>query len=1291
MATGSQQPRRPETEIEQDSAAARRYSNEEYTPLLPEEDPRTPVLGSIRVKLLVRKNPTISFESWLDNYQSPNTQEEMRKALSEYNICMSPGHIDRFIEALSAPEKNVAYDELRALVEKVMAYKESYEEITEETEKFKMDTILESVGGFLHTEVVEGMQTRPLLTIAKCGAALFLIHKFWKHVIKENEWDKYVYWGGGALVATYLINGAWPNFRKDDSTFTEWIGLKPKVQSEELAWFFEEAGISGSKEKVGLMMKLSDVSFERMVDLYMEARDNGSEQIDVGRLLRDPSLTPEEAAQLEGLNTARLQKALYGAIDTIVELSGAETPSDLKEIFRGETLLSVILQLYGNSGEDDLEEIERRAEAKRYSESDRSANDILGSRDLPEGIEIEAHGDKIWVNGFPFGYKIEEGVIVLAEFGWGKISSESDLGVFLDEAGEYINAEILRLFRERVGDVNLDDINWNSVNRRYELIGYSVPEMPELGVGAGETIDLYAKFSSEGDFAVRTTYDATAITAENFEDIRMKSVLSRRLSEDGPKCCKEGSLSSSIAIESYSGNKVEASVGGSKMTLRYDGEKYVLERIDWNDYTLGVYEEDMRRSAVQTLSDASDGLRDGGKLLGGRIFGVWASTIGPLYKRQFREFFSSKDTEVAQMFAGGIARMESADNLETKIEAYKKTLLDRLKADVEAIAADFETHKNAGENLTRTEFETDYIEALQLAGIASGDYRELTRKMIRVLDSFDYAGSDVLSGPRYKVREGVLELFFEKTAGFNRDGLNAKEKRYIEYVIYRFNTVLNSADHTGWWLDNTVAANEILPALETLREPGNLDDFADWDDGGFTPVEEPAERAEAPEVAAAGTVATATVVETAAAAPEVVAENYESKEAAYETYKARIEAEFESLGGLVKLPKDSALFFVLLELLGLPSPAPSIDIVVQWNSLINLKKEDYLANVVSQNEFFVNYDSGIDVNTYVDTLIGNLEEKTQPIKAIALQDVAMRHPTTYLRMAERLLFIDSDYNLAEIDKGLTARIDRLVEHAADQHEIMTTYSSTDVRHIDAKELYEINIAKIEELSDNDNFQGKQDAYHRYVQGSLAKLLYESPAGVSRENIDVIYEFTDPRWEESDIGLYHKAIEMHEEFADQGYALGDTEVSGYEVSELMGRRIEWVVSHVSGIDKPKYMETELIQRYMEVEFKFFEHKKEFWDKVNGNDKFGERLKKQIGLAEQSVHEIIASLSELPDNNKILLYKSILDFIYDELNRDQDIRAGSIVKHIRKYAKKQLGVELDKDYFTAVEPASVFFGG
>ncbi|MFH1298688.1 MAG: hypothetical protein ABII07_02575 [Patescibacteria group bacterium] len=821
IAPGQSQPVEPEkVEVDRGSLSPELYLKESYTPLLSEG--MDSMLGGVKIKTLVRKNPDIVFASWLENYQNKNTHDEIKKVLSEHDICKNPSNIDRFVNELS--NKGPAYRELQALVEKAEDYRSKYETVAIEAEEFKEDVVVDSLKNFWDHTIVENLQNKPIATIAGIGATLLIIHQAWTKLFNDTV-KKGIGWTAFTVATIYILNDIVPSFhlKEGDPTLTELIGLrKPKIDSPEMKWFFKETGIAISNSKVDLMMKLSTVSIGNIVDEYIQARDGGSHEIAIGDLLNDPSLSADEVRELESMDNTSLRRSLYKTVDKMVKLSGLPTATALKNVFSGQTLLSVIMQLYekisGETGETDMALIEQGVE-RTYSENDRSINAILDAKSVPDGIEIKAHDDKIWVNGYPFNYEKTDEAIVLeslsgVKFGWSEVplAEGADLNSFFTESVAYAKLQVEELFKGKTGEDFENKITWDG--DLHKSVGYPVPEISELGIESGQTIDLYGEFlPPDWSFELKVEKDATMINTENFEDLRIKACLRKKLQEKGPLCCQKGKT---ITIESYDKgtSEIKASIDDSKMTLEYEGDRYLLKNIEWNEFTLGVYKEDLKGKADKMVEDKFDFLMDPSTEQ------VISAVLQPINKHEFKKLREDKGIMISQMLAGKIAVLGEQDDLDKVIFGYRDNLLEKLEQDLDGMARNLQS-----------DGETPQFDLIKLAGVPQGDYRDYVGKLSDLLETYDYKGSDTLGNTRYEARNMIFDLFFEKTGRFYDKGFEMAddEKSYCEFVIFKINQGLNNALNAGTSPDKKIKKDEVGKMLDNLRTREALPDYNEWD------------------------------------------------------------------------------------------------------------------------------------------------------------------------------------------------------------------------------------------------------------------------------------------------------------------------------------------------------------------------------------------------------------------------------------------------------------------------------
>ncbi len=311
-------------------------------------------------------------------------------------------------------------------------------------------------------------------------------------MIAGNDTAKNIFWGTTAAATIGLIaNGCSKEYDKDGRSATELLGsatgldfLNPKVHNEELSWFLKEADMEESRDRTGLIMRLTDVKVTTLADLYAE----GDGEIDIGELLDDPNITEEESKQLSKLNNERTRKALYKAVGELMELAGVDSALELKQMFPDESLLAAIMLLYAGHPEAVAEKLNNNVDTS-MSEADRNLAEKVRQIGQIDDIEVRVENDRLWLNGFPFAYDDVDGIIKLRQAD----DPTKEIPYPLDSVDPINFREGIKDFyndfynidekaKAALGDIQASSIEWSDTMNRWTVKGLEVPANSALGV-----------------------------------------------------------------------------------------------------------------------------------------------------------------------------------------------------------------------------------------------------------------------------------------------------------------------------------------------------------------------------------------------------------------------------------------------------------------------------------------------------------------------------------------------------------------------------------------------------------------------------------------------------------------------------------------------------------------------------------------------------------------------------------------------------------------------------------------
>ncbi|MFA6529175.1 MAG: hypothetical protein WCT46_06595, partial [Candidatus Gracilibacteria bacterium] len=914
-----------------------RFLKETPTRLLPEGDNRNPVLGAVRINFLIRKNGNTDFDKWFDGgYKTEAVRNEMKVALIK-NGCPEV-NVSKFLlnlemkaqhpESKDTSPAGIAYDELKYLVEKANKQKESYDEAMGESDKFKSNVVLDSLKNFWNAEVTEGIETKPLATFLKIGGAGVLAYLAWEHIVKANKLQGKVAWGAAIAGTLYLINGYLPHApgNDDEKTGLDFI-FPPKVDSPAMQWFLNKVGMGGSREKVSIMMRIANVKMDKLIGLYQQS-SNG--QIDIGELIDDPNLSEKEITELQKLNTYRMRTALYRSISETVKLAGVDSTEELRRLFKTETLLSVIMQLYSEQpAGQSITAIESGADAS-MSDSDRKIEAVIASRNEPNGINVLLHDDRIWINSYPFKYKIENDNVVflndngqpiptissLPLTGDNQVAYEKSLNEAKTFAESAAKTAIAKEFKVTVDKVQYTGTSWSVAGK--------VPAKPTIGLDAPTSISLSVHFLPNGQVKL-DNHEGEG----NVQEALIKEALAEKISSKGLSFA----TGNKIEIKSYdeTNGYIEAIAKGTSIKLKYEAGKYLFVSADWaNGRLLDSYKDGMSQETGSILDTELKDLKINGELLAG--FNLISNKLGvdsDEYK-EFRKLYESKGAETGRLFAGLVSGLnQDGTDLDIRISESRTKVIQDLRASLQSISANFNTLiQTKDAKISESQFRSDYIAKLQEAGISSGEYRTKFNAMMTIVNKTDYRGNDRLNNTYYEAKTRAVQLFFEKTGRFaNNTSLSALESAYVDNVTTSIDGALNSALNEGWWVDDIADTSEVDKYFAKVR--ANIPDYG----ASNTPPNSPE------------------VQKTDPKALEVHKEQLDTKEKAFSECKRYVGAHFDSLKEVVQaqnvMAQKPSLFEGMLGMLGSTSTGGQVgdNIKTQWDTLVDLKKDKIVGSL----------------------------------------------------------------------------------------------------------------------------------------------------------------------------------------------------------------------------------------------------------------------------------------------------------------------------------------------------------
>jgi len=1247
-ASAGQSPEQLAQAFEAQSSAPR--SREDIAvPLLPEGDDRTPVLGNVKISLLVKNNPDTDFGDWLNTYSEKATQDEMREALT--GVGSQASNVAKFLAELrsSNAQQTVAYAELKSLIEKTDARKDTYAEATQEADEFKRGLILDNVGAFLKREVVEGLQNEPIMTLVKTGLALFLIHKLYSTFISDNDTAKKWFWGGlSAAAGAYLLNG----YIKDDKgrTGLEMAGLTPDIKNKELAWFCKEAGIDESRERTAMIMRLTDVKIDTLANLYSE----GGGEIDVSELIDDPNLTDAEAEELDKMNTPSMRKSLYKTVGKLIELAGVSSPLELKTTYHGQPLLMVIFDLARKHKGITPAQIEVAT-----STNDRSLSEVLSNFSI-EGIDLGVREERLWMNGYPFAYALEGGVLKikdaqdpskqLAEF---STSNPDTLKVGLEtfySTKHNVALKIKSLF-ETIYKPTTSGliIAWDEAKNEWTIKGFRVPAMPALGIQSEMEIELGIYFSAKGALSVRPQGGRDDITPEDLEKQIVHAALIKRLKEDGPDFCRAKRID--IKEHDEAKKRIEAVVDGTPVVMTYKGNKYNLIEADWDKGSLiDYYKGGMETSASAALETAFEPLRyNGSDLLAGfNLISNWHGTDADEY-HEFRTLYEMKPNEMGLLLSGIIRGLDQdGSDLDAKIAEKRQKLLDDVKSGLDDIAHRFNEFKTdpASKQVTEAEFNEQYIGQLQLAGMPSSYYRGKFKVLSDRLRSIDYASNDKFGPAYYNVKTQAFTYFFHETGDVSVKGdseITAEDRKRVDDAYHRIDQALTASLEHGSFFDNTVWSDEFATLMSDEHAPSYANRPA--------PLTPP----EASSVRPIGTI-------------EINKVNLDNVDNSYAEFTRYATAHFDGLKGLVPY---RAVF-----------PGTTGErMALQWETLVDNKKSAYLASI-DETTFKGTCDQYLttasDPTEAISGFItGTTEDMVRSVKAIESTALSGFDEAKYLEMVADLIFIDGSdmYQGIAEDPALTTKVADLETRASAEY----------IAHQNSVE-YQRLIGEIKGIVGGGSFAGRREAYRNYVAGTALTSLYDASlttrdafVAASTDRVTGIEAYTGSTWDQSDAALYGKAYSFESSLGENA----PSQISApYDVQAFMADIYKESIADVhTGSTLDIYIQSEQLEVDLAMHGEFLAAKKAFWTKVDGLA-LNTEISGEVAELEQSLHTVLSGLQDGSNDvaraSKTTLYKSSLDLVTTilETSEDKDVDAKDVRSHIIEEGKK-LGLTLDRN--------------
>ncbi len=982
-----------------------------------------------------------------------------------------------------------------------------------------------------------------------------------------------------------------------------------------------------SRDRTGLIMRLTDVKVTTLADLYAE----GDGEIDIGELLDDPNVTDTEADQLSKLDKEGLRKSLYRAVGELMELAGVDSALELKQMFPDESLLAAIMQLHAGNPEVVAAKLNAKEVDTSLSEADRSLSEKISQIGQIEGVEVKVKNDRLWLNGYPFAYEEFDGIVKLRQAD----DPTKEIPFPLDASDPINFAEGVKEFYNNFWTIDskasealkasgLDSsakIEWSDTMDQWIVKGAQVPANNSIGIAGGDLIEIFGKFTTNGTLELKAYKEGNVITAENLNDELLKGAIDKNIREKGPKCCKNGKLH----VEYKSGNTVNVIAKGSKATLKYTGGKYILIEADFeNGRMLDFYGYAMELDAGQILKTELKGLEGSdGELLSGYDLINWDNEINERSELLIAQKFKSK--ELRSMLEASIRGLSSNDtDMESRIDGIKKKILDDFRARLQEISGDFEVFKQTGNQISSNDFQVMYVDKLHLAGTPSKVYRRKTQELLSIIRGSNFPLVDKYGPQYYTVKTLALSALYSETGHLAiKEPLTPADLKVVDDVLVRIEKSLKASLTEGQILTNTVLTSEFERH------------FRDMD-------------------------ATVVVPEVTPPAPakldtKLHLERFENKEKALEEYKRYISAQFDSVKDIVD-GTDVDYF------------AP------QWDALLELKKEHFLASI-NKADFDRDYASAAassnpqnSFRAMIDADMHNsgLLDRIDGIKkaSVNLDD------DKYFDVATELMFIDSKsvFEGIQADPTIKGRVDALT------NQFETTGDPAVLQ-------------QITDLSRKPGFEGRQEAYKNYVEGVLLTTMStttKDPAKLRleyREAFTNIESYTDVNWEHSDSILISRISQMDNELNRTGIHPSQIEAS-YDVQAFMNNRYDQMIASAVAQGNPSgYINSKIVEGYMETEQLFLSQKKNFWNQADLLKLKGDELQK-AGTYEQSVHEVIATLDQ-PESVKVELYRSTLEFILGKLRAEDNFDGEDLSDHIYDTAKDKLSIKLDKGAINVVD--------
>ena len=799
------------------------------------------LLGTVDITQLFRKHTDVNYSEWVDLYKTGRVQATMRTVLVESGC--SPKNVGEFLKALDSKNPATfdrAYENLKTLVSKINDYKKSYEEAKVESKEFKADMILDSVKNFLNTEVVEGMQTKPLATIAKCGAAAFLMWKLWGMAGEKTK--DFLWKAAGVGAGLYILNGVWPHLDPEERKLSDYVFGAKSVDSPAYRWFLQQAGIENN-DKIDAVFAVSDFKIDKMIALY---RNANNEEINIDDLI-DSTTDTETITKLQKLNTQRNRKALYVAISELIELGGYDSPGQLLAAHRGEPLRSVVLSVYAQkAGSEglDMADAEKGARDKAIEKKGLLPNEekvkklleIELAADIPDHINVEVRDNKVWVDGYPYNFDIKKtadrvDTIVLkdiknnAEVATLAVSSNYNKTSFVDTLGviaRYSKAKVASEFVERSNQItSLKDFEpkfdseqnaWN-VKKKTSGGDYEIKSILGLGLKNSSTIPLNTRVSADGYLNVYSGDTEIDLSDDSkFNESLIAPKLADELSGSrGPEVCRG---ITNIEVKKYDKKTgvIEAKILDVETTIQYDKaqDKYLLSSVEWeapNNQVLEFYQNRLQKTAKSTIEtglsnvkfDEVEGFPDG-------------------LTNEFNKLRESKPSALATLYKSNILELKGAQtDIEGTLAGYEKQIGDDLANSLGTIVGNYRdaiaaaSGRTSGVEVTEEDFKKDFLDILHTAGLPSPEYKaEYQALMDNSFYSGDFSYSVAFqkySDNFYEVKDEATRFFFEKTGQFAlKKNLTAGEKGYIESVAYAMNQSLREAFMDSNWVQKTAGA-----------------------------------------------------------------------------------------------------------------------------------------------------------------------------------------------------------------------------------------------------------------------------------------------------------------------------------------------------------------------------------------------------------------------------------------------------------------------------------------------------